>query len=200
MLRGGILSQRLLGLGALLKPKTVVGLARGFATSGVRREGSFIEPQPQFDTPMTRPEEKRPNVMKVIDREAVARADVDGRTKMFARRAAPRDRMCAGDIVFVESLNSMSDPSSTSSFCGVCIAIYRRGLDTSFILRNMVVNVGVEMRYMAYSPLIKKIEVVQKAARFRRAKLFYLRDNPGKTFQVKALRQMGKPAAPAKRS
>ncbi|KAJ1729810.1 hypothetical protein LPJ61_003338 [Coemansia biformis] len=90
----------------------------------------------------------------------------------------------------------MSDPSATTTFGGVCIAIYRRGIDTSFILRNLVQNVGVEMRFMAYSPLVKHIEVTQKARRVRRAKLFYLRNRPGKAFQGKALRKMSK-AQPA---
>ncbi|KAJ2789249.1 hypothetical protein H4R21_006790 [Coemansia helicoidea] len=86
----------------------------------------------------------------------------------------------------------MSDPSATSVFGGVCIAIYRRGIDTSFILRNLVHNVGVEMRFMAFSPLVKSIQVTQKAKRVRRAKLFYLRDKPGKAFQGKSLRRVAK--------
>ncbi|KAJ1860021.1 hypothetical protein LPJ73_001566 [Coemansia sp. RSA 2703] len=159
----------------------------------------FIVPQPQFDQPLTKPEEKRPNVMKVIEREAIMRADVDGRSKMFARRAAPKSRLCAGDVVFVETQNNMSDPSSVTSFTGVCIAIYRRGIDTSFILRNVIQKTGVEMRFMAYSPLVKRIEVLQKGEGFRRAKLFYLRENPGKTFQLKALKKMAQSAASAKK-
>ncbi|KAJ1990977.1 hypothetical protein GGI25_003830 [Coemansia spiralis] len=163
-------------------------------TRAQHQDQSYIVLQPQFDKPMTKPEEKRPNVMKIIAREALARADTDNRSKLFVRRAAPRDRMCAGDVVFVETKNSTSD-SGTTSFTGVCIAIYRRGVDTSFILRNVVQKVGVEMRYMAYSPLVKRIEILQKGVGFRRAKLFYLRDNPGKTFQLKALKKMAQSAA-----
>ncbi|KAJ1720218.1 hypothetical protein LPJ53_005122 [Coemansia erecta] len=159
----------------------------------------FIVPQPQFDQPLTKPEEKRPNVMKVIEREAIMRADIDGRSKLFARRAAPKARLCAGDVVFVETQNNMSDSSSVTSFTGVCIAIYRRGIDTSFILRNVIQKTGVEMRFMAYSPLVKRIEVLQKGEGFRRAKLFYLRENPGKTFQLKALKKMAQSAATAKK-
>ncbi|KAJ2842750.1 hypothetical protein GGI22_007445, partial [Coemansia erecta] len=62
-----------------------------------QQQQPYIVPQPQFAQPLVKPEEKRPNVMKVIERESIARADVDGRSKMFVRRAAPRDRMCAGD-------------------------------------------------------------------------------------------------------
>ncbi|KAJ1663038.1 hypothetical protein IW140_005781 [Coemansia sp. RSA 1813] len=159
------------------------------------QQQSYIVPQPQFDQPLTKPEEKRPNVMKVIERESIARADIDGRTKLFVRRAPPKNRMCAGDVVVVESRNSMGESSGSTSFTGVCIAIYRRGIDTSFILRNVVQKIGVEIRFMAYSPLVKRIEIVQKGAGFRRAKLFYLRENPGKTFHLKALRKMAQSAA-----
>ncbi|KAJ1728741.1 hypothetical protein LPJ72_005324 [Coemansia sp. Benny D160-2] len=167
-------------------------------TSSILRQEqqqSYIVPQPQFEQPLTEPQEKRPNVLKVIERESIARADVDGRAKLFVRRAVPSKRMCAGDVVFVETRNSMSESSGTTSFAGVCIAIYRRGIDTSFILRNVVQKTGVEVRFMAYSPLVKRIEILQKGSGYRRAKLFYLRHNPGKTFQLKALKKMAQSAA-----
>ncbi|KAJ2819535.1 hypothetical protein IWW50_005423 [Coemansia erecta] len=192
MLCSRLLGQRLPGLCRLAAPQ-IAAPSRNFCQSVLARDSqSYIVPKMQFEKPMIKPEEKRPNVMKVIEREAIARADVDGRSKMFVRRAAPKNRMCAGDIVYVETINSTSDPSLTSSFTGVCIAIYRRGIDTSFILRNIVQKVGVEMRYMAYSPLVKRIEILQKAQGIRRAKLFYLRENPGKTFRLKLLTRMAK--------
>ncbi|KAJ2617477.1 hypothetical protein H4S08_000319 [Coemansia sp. RSA 1365] len=202
MLCGKTLNQRLTSLGAAFQhrftaTKTVVGTAaRQIHQSTFARDVQpYILPKIQFDQPLVKPEEKRPNVMKIIERESLARADVDGRSKLFVRRAHPKDRLCAGDVVFVETFNSMSDTSATSSFTGVCIAIYRRGIDTSFILRNMVLNVGVEVRFMAYSPLMKRIEIIQKAKKSKRAKLFYLRENPGRTFQLKALKKMAKSAA-----
>ncbi|KAJ1943965.1 hypothetical protein FBU59_002740 [Linderina macrospora] len=176
--------------------------ARYIATSGKQTSAAaatYITPSPQFPQPLAKPEEKRPNIMKVIERESVARADHDGRADLFRRRVAPKDRLCAGDVVFVETQNSMTDASQTSNFTGVCIGIYRRGIDTSFILRNVINKVGVEMRFMAYSPMVKRIEILQKGEGFRRAKLFYLRENPGKTFQLKALKKMAQSAAAAKK-
>ncbi|KAJ1834156.1 hypothetical protein LPJ63_002180 [Coemansia sp. RSA 2711] len=197
MLRCGLLSQRLSSLRTLLKPQ--LPACRNFSQTLCARDSqAYIVPQVQFETPLTKPEEKRPNVMKVIEREAMARANVDGRGALFVRRAAPKDRLCAGDVVMVETLNSMSD-TSVSTFSGVCIAIYRRGIDTSFILRNIVQKVGVEMRFMAYSPLVKNIKILQKAKRFNRAKLFYLRENPGKTFRLKALKTMERSVASSKK-
>ncbi|CAO3593453.1 unnamed protein product [Absidia cylindrospora] len=59
------------------------------------------------------------------------------------------------------------------------------GIDTSFTLRNIVMRVGVEQRYSLYSPLLHSIKVLQQPneMKVRRAKLFYLRDQPGKVFQ-----------------
>ncbi|KAJ2719579.1 hypothetical protein GGI07_005135 [Coemansia sp. Benny D115] len=197
MLRRSLVGSRLSALGtALLGSRSVPAFSAAFqrnllhSTALTRTADTFIVPQPQYGQPMVRPEEKKPNVMKVIEREALARADVDGRSKLFVRRAAPKSRLCAGDVVSVETQNNMSDPSSKSIFTGVCIAIYRRGIDTSFILRNVVQRVGVEMRFMAYSPLVKKIEILHKGSGYRRAKLFYLRESPGKAFQIKALKKM----------
>ncbi|KAJ2758897.1 hypothetical protein IWQ56_005881, partial [Coemansia nantahalensis] len=106
MLRG--LGQRLAAAGSgLLRARAAGSLGAQLqpwrAASGAA--GPFIVPQPQFEKPLALAAEKRPNVMKVIEREAVARADVDGRSKLFLRRAAPKDRMCAGDVVFVETIN-----------------------------------------------------------------------------------------------
>ncbi|KAJ2540124.1 hypothetical protein EV175_006268 [Coemansia sp. RSA 1933] len=161
-------------------------------TSSTRynEQPSYIVPQPQFAQPLVKPEEKKPNMMKVIERESVARADVDGRSKLFIRRSKPKDRMCAGDVVCVETRGGMGESAGTSGFTGVCIAIYRRGIDTSFILRNVVQKVGVEIRFMAYSPLVKRISVLQKGVGYRRAKLFYLRENPGAAFQLRMLKKL----------
>lgn len=174
-------------------------LYRGFSQTTPALQ-HFIEPQPSIPQPMAKSFENRPNIMKVIERESLHRADHDGRSRLFVRRAAPKDKLSAGDVVFVETSNSLKDESKgVSTFTGVCIAIYRRGIDTSFILRNVIQKVGVEMRFMAYSPLVRRIEVLQKGEGFRRAKLFYLRENPGKTFQLKALKKMAQAAADKKK-
>ena len=68
-------------------------------------------------------------------------------------------------------------PSGTSSFVGICIAKSNKGLGTTFILRNVIDGMGVEMMYELYSPALKEIKVL-KLERRRRAKLYYLRDKP----------------------
>lgn len=68
-------------------------------------------------------------------------------------------------------------PTGTTKFVGICIARRNKGLGSTFILRNVIGGIGVEMMFELYSPVIKQIEVL-KLERRRRAKLYYLRDRP----------------------
>lgn len=120
--------------------------------------------------------------MERISKQQVEAANVDGRRELFSRNNPQGIK--PGSIVLVETLNGPGETTS-STFMGVCIAIRRKGIDTNFTLRNLVMRVGVEQRYSLYSPLLKSIKVLQNPSdvKYRRAKLFYLRDQPGKAFQ-----------------
>lgn len=122
------------------------------------------------------------NVMERITQQQIKQSNIDGRSELFSRTNSQGVK--PGSIVLVETLNGPNETTS-STFMGVCIAIRRKGIDTNFTLRNIVMRVGVEQRYSLYSPLLKSIKVMQKPneIKFRRAKLFYLRDQPGKAFQ-----------------
>jgi large subunit ribosomal protein L19 len=76
------------------------------------------------------------------------------------------------------------------AFEGVCIARKGSGIDTSFTLRRMSGQVGVERTFLIHSPHIDKIEVT-RLGRVRRAKLYYLRGRVGKAARVKAARYKG---------
>ncbi|KAJ5947904.1 Ribosomal protein L19 [Penicillium verhagenii] len=74
-----------------------------------------------------------------------------------------------GDIVRVTFKNG--DP-----FNGVVLSIKLRGIDTSFLLRNELTRVGVEMSIKVFSPNVQSVEIVQRAERKpRRARLYYMR-------------------------
>ncbi|PWY90796.1 hypothetical protein BO70DRAFT_384419 [Aspergillus heteromorphus CBS 117.55] len=91
------------------------------------------------------------------------------RRALFDYRRSQRS-VKPGDIVRVTFKNG--DP-----FNGVCLSIRLRGLDTSFLLRNQLTKVGVEMAVKVYSPNVESVEIVQRAAsRKRRARLFYMRN------------------------
>ncbi|KAI7862924.1 50S ribosomal protein L19 [Spinellus fusiger] len=119
--------------------------------------------------------------MQYVTKQHIAQANTDGRQQLFDRRSP--NCVKPGDVMLVETLNSTKD-TSTSTFMGVCIAIRRKGIDTNFTLRNIVIRVGVEQRFSLYSPLVKSVSVIPTTTehQFRRAKLFYLREQPGRVF------------------
>jgi large subunit ribosomal protein L19 len=98
------------------------------------------------------------------------------------------DRLLPGSVV------ALSLANAPASFSGVLISIRHAGPETSFTLRNVVQRTGVEMRFKVASPMIKDIKVIQRAGgksgndgkRARRAKLFYLRDQPAKMNAISA--------------
>ncbi|KAF9153888.1 hypothetical protein BG015_002368 [Linnemannia schmuckeri] len=143
-----------------------------------------------------KPNTKGQGLMQLIAKEEVKRMGADGRSKLF-NKSHP-DCLRPGDVVLVETLNSMS-ADKTSTFVGVLIAMDRRGLHSNFTVRNVVLKVGVEMKYMLYSPMIKSVRIMKRGEGFRRAKLFYLRDNPGRAFRLEGLVKQDK-AAQAKKA
>ncbi|KAL8772842.1 MAG: hypothetical protein Q9209_002187 [Squamulea sp. 1 TL-2023] len=89
------------------------------------------------------------------------------RTRLFSRTNPDTPRV--GDILLCTF--TTGDP-----FSGICLNIRHRGPDTSILLRNRVLTVGVEMWVKIYSPKVRSIEVVERAVkRARRARLYYLR-------------------------
>jgi large subunit ribosomal protein L19 len=96
--------------------------------------------------------------------------------------------------LYVGSVLTVTLAHAPTVFSGVLISIRRRGPDTSFLLRNIIQGVGVEMQFFVCSPHLKEIKVVHRAGgsgprsgkRMRRAKLFYLRDSPEKMTAISA--------------
>ncbi|KAF9170808.1 hypothetical protein BGX21_000503 [Mortierella sp. AD011] len=131
-----------------------------------------------------KPQTRGQGLMQLISKEEMKRMGADGRSKLFDK--SHPECLRPGDVILVETLNSMSTDKS-STFVGVLIAMDRRGLHSNFTVRNVILKVGVEMKYMLYSPLIKSIRIMKKGEGFRRAKLFYLRDNPGRAFRLEGL-------------
>ena len=99
---------------------------------------------------------------------------------LFSRRHP--QRILPGSVLTV----GLGQPPYT--FSGVLISTRRRGVDTSFVLRNVIQRTGVEMQFFVNSPDLKSIEVVKsprdrnarEGRKIRRAKLFYLRHSPEK--------------------
>ena len=89
-----------------------------------------------------------------------------------------------GDTVRVHYRIVEGDKERIQVFQGVVIKRHRAGARSTFTVRKVSFNVGVERIFLSHSPRIEKVEVVSKGV-VRRARLFYLRDLAGKAARVR---------------
>jgi large subunit ribosomal protein L19 len=89
-----------------------------------------------------------------------------------------------GDTVIVNVNVVEGDRKRVQAYEGVVVAIRKRGLNSSFIVRKMSSGEGVERTFQTYSPLIAGIELKRRGD-VRRAKLYYLRDRSGKSARIR---------------
>ena len=89
-----------------------------------------------------------------------------------------------GDTVKVNVKISEGANERIQTFEGVCIAIRRRGPDSSFIVRKISHGEGVERQFPFYSPKVDSIELVRRGI-VRRAKLYYMRELRGKAARIR---------------
>jgi large subunit ribosomal protein L19 len=89
-----------------------------------------------------------------------------------------------GDTVRVHYKIVEGDKDRIQVFQGVVIKKHRAGLRSSFTVRKVSFNVGVERMFMLHSPRLEKIEMTSRGV-VRRGRLFYLRDLSGKAARVR---------------
>src|SRR5262245_17151613 len=89
-----------------------------------------------------------------------------------------------GDTVRVHYKIVEGDKDRIQVFQGVVLKRHRAGARSTFTVRKVSFNVGVERVFLTHSPRIEKIEVVSKGV-VRRARLFYLRELQGKAARVR---------------
>ena len=112
-----------------------------------------------------------------------------------------------GDTIKVNSIIKETDPTGVEkqriqAFQGVCLKRHNDGISSTFTVRKMSEGIGVERVYPLYSPMIEKIEVVNKG-KVRRANLSYIRKLSGKAARIQreeVKREDVKPAATTKES
>lgn len=115
--------------------------------------------------------------------------DERGLLKLFARRDPQRLR--TGSVLSVTTWTGPEKKGSTL-FSGVLMAVRRRGVDTSFTLRNVVQQTGAEMTFKVCSPMLKEIKIIRRAEGrkkdtirdLRRARVNYLRERPDIMHQI----------------
>jgi large subunit ribosomal protein L19 len=89
-----------------------------------------------------------------------------------------------GDTVAVHYKIVEGDKLRVQIFRGIVIKRHRAGARSTFTVRKVSFNVGVERIFMSNSPRLEKVEVLSRGV-VRQARLLYLRDLQGKAARVK---------------
>ncbi len=100
---------------------------------------------------------------------------------LLEQRAVPE--FGPGDTLRVNVKVVEGTRERVQAYEGVCIAIKRAGLNSSFTVRKISYGEGVERVFPMHSPRIESIVVVRRG-RVRRAKLYYLRGRRGKSARI----------------
>ena len=93
----------------------------------------------------------------------------------------------AGDELKVHVRVIEGSKSRIQVFQGIVIRRQGDGVRETFTIRKVSYGVGVERTFPVHTPVIEKIELVQKGD-VRRAKLYYLRDLRGKAAKIREKR------------
>ncbi|MBM3777094.1 MAG: 50S ribosomal protein L19 [Acidimicrobiia bacterium] len=99
-----------------------------------------------------------------------------------------RPNMKAGETVRVHVKVREGDKERIQIFEGIVIGMHRGGARASFTVRKVSFGQGVERTFPLHSPSIARVDVV-RAARVRRAKLYFLRGLKGKAARMKETRR-----------
>lgn len=97
------------------------------------------------------------------------------------REGLPEFRV--GDTVRVHYRIVEGDKERIQVFQGVVLKRHRAGVRSTFTVRKVSFNVGVERIFLQHSPRVDKVEVVSRGI-VRRSRLFYLRNLAGKAARV----------------
>lgn len=95
-----------------------------------------------------------------------------------------------GDTVRVHVQIKEGEKTRIQAYEGIVTRIRGAGLQATFTVRRISYRVAMERIFPVHSPVIQKIDVVQRG-RVRRSKLYYLRDRVGKAAKVKPARYTG---------
>ncbi len=97
------------------------------------------------------------------------------------RKDLPEFRV--GDTVAVHYKIVEGDKLRVQVFRGIVIQRHRAGARSTFTVRKVSFNVGVERIFAMHSPRVETIEVLSRGV-VRRGRLFYLRALKGKAARV----------------
>ncbi len=96
-------------------------------------------------------------------------------------------RFGVGDTVKVHVKIKEGEKERIQVFEGTVIKKKKGYTRSAFTVRKISYGVGVERIFPLHSPIIEKIDVVQRGS-VRRARLYYLRKRKGKAARIKELK------------
>ncbi len=115
---------------------------------------------------------------------------MDARTLVPVTPNPKIQQFVPGDTVKVNFRVREGERERTQGFQGVVIGRRNGGIGSTFTVRRVTYNVGVERTFPVYSPLLESVEVVRQGV-VRRAKLYYLRGLSGRAARIKERSQYG---------
>jgi len=93
-------------------------------------------------------------------------------------------RFKAGDTITVHYKIKEGNKERIQNFTGVVLQRAGKGINSTFTVRKISGNIGVERIFPLSSPFIDKIEVNKRGV-VRRARIFYMRELRGKKARIK---------------
>ncbi len=115
--------------------------------------------------------------------KAIDKINAEQVEKANAGKKAPE--LQVGDTVKVFVKIKEGDKERLQAFAGTVIAQdNKRGNSATFTVRRISYGVGIEKVFPLHSPYIDRVEV-ERSARVRRAKLYYLRKLTGKKARLR---------------
>jgi large subunit ribosomal protein L19 len=115
--------------------------------------------------------------------KAIDKINAEQIAKATSSKAAPEFQV--GDSVKVFVKIKEGDKERVQAFAGTVIACDNgKGSSATFTVRRISFGVGVEKVFPLYSPFIDRVEV-ERSAKVRRAKLYYLRNLTGKKARLR---------------
>lgn len=110
----------------------------------------------------------------------------ENQAKKTAENSKKYTEFDVGDTISVAYRITEGNNTRVQNFEGVVIAKSKKptNYDSSFVVRKISHEIGVERKFLFHSPLVEEIAFIRKGV-VRRAKLYYLRDLKGKATRIK---------------
>ena len=134
------------------------------------------------------PRKRANKLMNLLENEAVAKAKEDT-PKVW------EENFRVGDAVELDVVTQggvkTTNKSDKRRMRGVILGIFRKGIDYSILIRDVIQGRQIERKIPLHSPLVRSLTVLEKnfvfkgKKRIKRAKLYYLSDkNPLRKFAL----------------